>query len=57
LRDGARKDIFMGSMAWTPEYGYGKLSLRGAMDALTALSPAVGAVVGVARSPPKRGRR
>jgi subtilisin family serine protease len=41
LRDGARRDIFLGGMNWTPEYGYGKLSLRGAMDALSPLAPAV----------------
>lgn len=52
LRDGARKDIFTGGMSWTPEYGYGKLSLRGAMDALSASSLAA-----VARAQPKRGRR
>jgi subtilisin family serine protease len=51
LRDGARKDIFTGGLSWTPEYGYGKLSLRGAMDALSAPPQAV------AQALPKRGRR
>jgi subtilisin family serine protease len=52
LRDGARKDIFMGGMSWTPEYGYGKLSLRDAMGALSAPS-----LVAVARALPTQAKR
>jgi subtilisin family serine protease len=38
LRDSATRDIFMGGLRWTPEYGFGKLSLRGAIDAIKAQS-------------------
>jgi subtilisin family serine protease len=51
LRDSARKDIFSSGLSWTPEYGYGKLSLRGAVDAISAMS------AGGARGQPKRVRR
>jgi subtilisin family serine protease len=34
LRDGATRDIFTAGLRWTPEYGFGKLSLGRAMDAI-----------------------
>jgi subtilisin family serine protease len=51
LRDGATRDIFMGGLRWTPEYGFGKLSLRRAMDAIKAQAqPAAGPAVAASPS-------
>jgi subtilisin family serine protease len=51
LRDGATRDIFAGDLRWTPEYGFGKLSLRGAMDVIKARSQPPSPGLAAAASP------
>jgi subtilisin family serine protease len=55
LRDGATRDIFTGGLRWTPEYGFGKLSLRRAMDAIKIQAQPAAAGLAVTARPSGEG--